>query len=64
MINIRKTSNNITEVIVLSKKEKSKVEQVIESKELSDPKIISDVNGSYTGVPLNGTKPVQDADDL
>lgn len=23
-----------------------------------------DVNGSYTGVPENGEKPVQDADDL
>ncbi len=28
-------------------------------------KIISDVNGSYTGVPLDpNEKPVQDADDL
>ena len=59
-----KSSNNITEVIILSKNKKSKVQQVIESKELSDPKIISDVNGSYTGVPLNGKEPIQDADDL
>ena len=26
--------------------------------------IPSDVNGSYTGTPLKGEKPVQDADDL
>lgn len=57
-------SNNITEVIILSKNKKSKAEQVIDSKEFTDPKIISDVNGSYTGVPLNGAHPVQDADDL
>ena len=31
----------------------------------SDSRIKSDVNGSYTGVPLNkNEKPVQDADDL
>ncbi len=48
----------------MSKKNKSKVEQVINSKELSDPEILSDVNGSYTGTPIDGTLPVQDADDL
>ncbi|MBR5442157.1 MAG: hypothetical protein IKV44_04320 [Clostridia bacterium] len=48
----------------MSKSKKSRAQQVIESKELSDPKILSDVNGSYTGVPLDGTQPVQDADDL
>lgn len=48
----------------MGKRKKSKAEQVIDSHELSDPNIISDVNGSYTGVPLNGTEPVQDADDL
>ena len=26
--------------------------------------ITSDVTGSYTGLPLSGEKPVQDADDL
>ena len=26
--------------------------------------IPSDVNGSYTGVPQDGVRPVQDADDL
>ncbi len=31
----------------------------------SDPKIVSDVLGSYTGVPLDpAEKPIQDADDL
>lgn len=48
----------------MSKKNKSKVQQVINSKELSDPEIISDVNGSYTGTPVDGAMPVQDADDL
>ncbi len=38
--------------------------------ELSQPlnctedNIFSDVNGSYTGVPIDGGEPVQDADDL
>ena len=30
----------------------------------NNDEILSDVNGSYTGLPLNGEKPVQDADDL
>ena len=31
----------------------------------NEPNIKSDVNGSYTGVPLNkNDRPVQDADDL
>ena len=30
----------------------------------NDDKIHSDVNGSYTGNPLNNKKPQQDADDL
>lgn len=29
-----------------------------------DPDIPSDVNGSYTGTPIDGGKPQQDADDL
>lgn len=40
-------------------------------KELSEPlnptkntEISSDINGSYTGNPENGEKPLQDADDL
>ncbi len=34
------------------------------SHQLTDEKIYSDVNGSYTGLPLDGGVPVQDADDL
>lgn len=30
----------------------------------NNDEILSDVNGSYTGLPLNDEKPVQDADDL
>lgn len=30
----------------------------------SDDPIASDVQGSYTGAPLDGGEPVQDADDL
>lgn len=31
----------------------------------SDPKIISDPEGSYTGIPMKETEqPIQDADDL
>ena len=29
-----------------------------------DLKSATDINGSYTGVPLDGGRPVQDADDL
>ncbi len=34
------------------------------SHKLTDENIFSDINGSYTGVPLNGEVPIQDADDL
>lgn len=30
----------------------------------NDPDIPSDINGSYTGTPIDGGKPQQDADDL
>ena len=30
----------------------------------NNDEILSDINGSYTGLPLNDEKPVQDADDL
>ena len=30
----------------------------------NNDEILSDVNGSYTGVPLSNEKPIQDADDL
>ncbi len=43
---------------------KSKLEEVIDAKERFDKNILSDVNGSYTGVPVDGGKPIQDADDL
>ena len=47
----------------MKKYKKSKVEEIIDANN-PDENIISDVNGSYTGVPLNGDEPVQDADDL
>lgn len=34
------------------------------TKNFNDDEIPGDVNGSYTGYPLNEEKPVQDADDL
>lgn len=30
----------------------------------TDSSVVSDVNGSYTGHPIDGGMPVQDADDL
>lgn len=48
----------------MKKDKKSKVEEIIDTNPNRDKNIISDVNGSYTGVPLNGDEPVQDADDL
>lgn len=41
-----------------------KVNEVIDAYKNLDKSIQSDVNGSYTGVPLDGGEPVQDADDL
>ncbi len=43
---------------------KNKTEEVIDAKDQFDKNILSDVNGSYTGVPVDGGKPIQDADDL
>lgn len=43
---------------------KSKVQEVIEATNNLDETIKSDINGSYTGNPLNGEEPIQDADDL
>lgn len=48
----------------MNKNNKSKVEEIIETKPNTADNIISDVNGSYTGIPLNGEHPIQDADDL
>lgn len=43
------------------------VEPIIAAGEMVCPGqngIVTDPNGSYTGVPMDGGKPVQDADDL
>lgn len=43
----------------------NKVNEVIDAYKNLDKSIKSDINGSYTGVPLDGSlHPVQDADDL
>lgn len=34
------------------------------TKNFNDDEILSDVNGSYTGRPINSERPIQDADDL
>ncbi len=43
------------------KKTEAELSQPLNCKEEN---IFSDVNGSYTGVPIDGGEPVQDADDL
>lgn len=48
----------------MKSRKKSKVQEVIDADNNTDKNINSDVNGSYTGNPLNGDEPVQDADDL
>ncbi len=48
----------------MKKQKQSKVQEVIDADNTTDKTITSDVNGSYTGNPLNGDVPVQDADDL
>lgn len=46
-------------------KNKNPTEKALETVEkFNTQKIKSDVNGSYTGCPLNDERPVQDADDL
>ncbi len=40
------------------------VENIINTTPSFDGEILSDVFGSYTGVPFDGDEPVQDADDL
>ena len=45
-----------------NKKPTEKALKVTEN--FNNDKIRSDVNGSYTGVPLDEQQPVQDADDL
>lgn len=48
----------------MKNKPESKVQEVIEADNNIDENIQSDINGSYTGRPLNGSEPIQDADDL
>ena len=49
-----------------SNKKSSTIEEIITPITTSDTSIISDYDGSYTGVPVddNFSKPIQDADDL
>lgn len=47
------------------KKNKNITEKIVdEFKTDTDTDILSDVNGSYTGIPIDYKEPVQDADDL
>lgn len=49
----------------MNNNKKSKVDEVIDAYKNLDKNIKSDVDGSYTGVPLDDSlQPVQDADDL
>ncbi len=49
----------------MNNNKKNKVDEVIDAYKNLDKNIKSDVDGSYTGVPLDGSlQPVQDADDL
>ncbi len=46
-------------------KDKNPTQKALEVTEnFNNDEIPSDVNGSYTGYPLNQERPVQDADDL
>ena len=58
--------NTTTEVIIMENKNKSKKQKKNVKFKGKKEKIISDVNGSYTGVPTDpmDVRPVQDADDL
>ena len=47
----------------MNKREKSKVNDVINTNPNTE-NVVSDVDGSYTGRPIDGGKPCQDADDL
>lgn len=48
----------------MEKNKQNKVDEILDAYKSMDKSIQSDVNGSYTGVPLDGGEPVQDADDL
>ena len=45
-------------------KNKNPTKKTLELTENFNNEIQSDVNGSYTGYPLENEKPIQDADDL
>lgn len=46
-------------------KNKNPTQKALEATEnFNNDDILSDVNGSYTGRPLNSDRPIQDADDL
>lgn len=46
-------------------KNKNPTQKALEATEnFNNDEILSDVNGSYTGRPLNSERPIQDADDL
>ena len=46
-------------------KDKNPTKKALEVTEnFNNNEILSDVNGSYTGFPLNNERPIQDADDL
>jgi hypothetical protein len=46
-------------------KNKNPTQKALEATEnFNNNEILSDVNGSYTGRPLNSDRPIQDADDL
>lgn len=44
--------------------DKNPTKKALELTENYNKEILSDVNGSYTGCPLNNEQPIQDADDL
>ena len=60
------SAKNTPEVIIMENKDKSKKTKKNVKFKGQKEKIISDVDGSYTGVPTDpmDLHPVQDADDL
>ncbi len=60
MNNKKKNKNTNSEKNLITEK----IENIINTTPSFDGEILSDVFGSYTGVPLDGGDPIQDADDL
>ena len=62
-----KQTDNITGVVLMSKKQKKKKVNNIKIQDIAqtlrEPNN-TDISGSYTGTSRDGGKPVQDADDL